>query len=286
MRAEPRPQTALGLRRCSLAPSLQAVSFPYAWPGRAPRRPWPESALLLGAIPQGVGLARHRGPSLCPLSQHHLVIETNFFPSDLFFSPVDGETTVHRLPLSSSERSQLEPRKEQGPQASLEFVSLEGWDREGIFHRTTQPPVLGGRFMLVSLGSKYGPYLPGLRLLGGTWAGCGQCPRCVYVCRGGCLPIAPEFIEGGGWQADGRGASGCSRCFQLTFQNGLLLAAHRQGGEGSPAAPEGAAGPCLAAWCSLSLLSLYSPPMVFLCESRMVGGRACVEEGLQRKVDR
>lgn len=104
---------------------------------------------------------------------------------------------------------------------------------------------------------------------------------CVCV-RGGCLPIAPEFIEGGGWQAAGRGASGCSRCFQLTFQNGLLLAAHRQGGEGSPAAPSGAAGPCLAAWCSLSLLSLYSPPWPFSV-SHVWGGVLVLRKGSREK---
>lgn len=123
MRAEPRPQIGLGLRRCSLAPSLQAISFLLAWPGPAPRRPWPESALLR-AIPQGVGLAKHEGPSLCPLSRHYSVAERNF--SVPIFSLLVGRQQRHRLQLSSEEEGEsalLELRKE--PIASLKFVSLE-----------------------------------------------------------------------------------------------------------------------------------------------------------------
>lgn len=131
--------------------------------------------------------------------------------------------------------------------------------------------------MMRSLGSLYGPchlgiaaQLERLQAVSLPWPRPHRDPETPVCC--------PRAYGSGrlGW---GWGVSGCSPCFQLTFQNGLSLAVGRQQGRGGLQHPR-EQGPCLAASRSPSFLSLYNPAA--LPCAVLVLGALCSKGGLQR----
>lgn len=118
--------------------------------------------------------------------------------------------------------------------SSLECVSLEDQGQDiGAFGSINPHPQGMGTFGWGDSGHpRFGLTTWGSQPFRGTWGRTISSVPCPgFPGPPSPQPTALKLVEGGGsW-----GASGCSRCFQLTFQNGLSLAAGGQAGRGGEA---------------------------------------------------
>lgn len=130
-----------------------------------------------------------------------------------------------------------DPRDDRAPMSSsssLECVSLEDQGQDiGAFGSINPHPQGMGTFGWGDSGHPgFGLTTWGSQPFRGTWGRTISSVPCPgFPGPPSPQPTALKLVEGGGsW-----GASGCSRCFQLTFQNGLSLAAGGQAGRGGEA---------------------------------------------------
>lgn len=161
---------------------------------------------------------------------------TNFSPPGLSFFRVVGAIAAPGFPVSPPKEGGSPPGHPSSAPTDWNACSWKARVRTGAFHNRPRPRQGIGIIWVGGLrASPRGSHHLGITA---SWRrlrhGCKQCslPQLWFSGTPKSLACHPRDCGRGRqrWEA-----SGCSRCFQLTFQNGLLLAAGRAGGRGEEA---------------------------------------------------